>query len=272
MTENSHKRPVAVIMGAGGMGLAVARRLGQDHRILLVDINHKRAAQGVAELTASGIDALACSCDVTVQASVQTLAQKITGLGGWNALAHVVGLSPSMGSFEQILNVNLLGAQYVCDELLHAARPGAAAVCISSIAGHSAQADEQLRAMLAAPRVEGWLASMVQALGEAATPERAYQLSKLGLIMMCQREAAHYARHRARLVSLSPGLIDTPMGRREQVKQLRRADLAAQIPLGREGTMAEIADVVAFLVSPAAAYVTGVDLIVDGGLTGFVAR
>ena len=250
------------------MGLAVAHRLGQDHRILLVDIDNDRASRGATELAASGIEARVCACDVTSQTSVQALADKVGELGGWMALAHVVGLSPSMGSFQQILDVNLTGAERVCSELLHTALPGAAAVFISSIAGHSAQADEHLRSLLSTPLRNGWLAGMAQTLGDTASPEQAYQLSKLGLILMCQREATHYARHGARLVSVSPGLIDTPMGRREQTNQPQRAGLAARIPLGREGSMAEIANVVAFLVSPDAAYVTGVDLIVDGGLTG----
>ena len=106
------QRPLAVVIGAGGMGLAVARRLGQVHRILLVDIDKDRAAQAATELAASGIEASACTCDVTSQASVQALADEIAGLGGWTALAHVVGLSPSMGNFQQILEVNLVGARW----------------------------------------------------------------------------------------------------------------------------------------------------------------
>ena len=268
MTDAAHTRPLAVVMGAGGMGYAVAHRLGRQHRIALVDIDPRRAAQAAADLGASGVVVTPLCCDVTVRASVAALADDIAAMGGWTALAHVVGLSPSMGSFAQILEVNLGGAQRVCDELLRAARPGAAAVFISSIAGHTAPAEGHLRSLLASPLADGWLAAMCNALGDDASPATAYQLSKLGLIMMCRREAAAYARLGARLVSVSPGLIDTPMGRREQAQQPQRAGLASRIPLGREGDMAEIADVVAFLVSAGAAYVTGTDLIVDGGLTG----
>ena len=254
------------------MGLALALRLGQDHRILLVDIDKDRATHAAAELAASGIDAIPFYCDVTLRASVNALADEIAVHGGWTALAHVVGLSPSMGNFQQILEVNLAGAHRVCREVLRAARPGAAAVFISSIAGHSAEADDRLRSLLASPLADGWLASMAHALGDTTSPEQAYQLSKLGVILMCRREAANYARRGARLVSVSPGLIDTPMGRLEQANLPQRAELALRIPLEREGTMAEIADVVAFLVSPGAAYITGTDLTVDGGLTGTLKR
>jgi len=266
MVADALEHPIAVVIGAGGMGLAVARRLGQDHRIILADIDETRLAEAVADLGATGLDAQAMRCDITDQASVEALASALGGIGGWTALAHVAGLSPSMGDARRIFEVNLAGAARVCGGLLPAARPGAAAVFISSVAGHSAVAGDRRRSLLAQPLAPDWQQAMAEAFGEAASPALAYQLSKLGMIMLCQREALAYARRGARIVSLSPGLIDTPMGQREAANLPQRAELAARIPLGRQGTMAEIADVVAFLVSPGAGYITGTDLLVDGGV------
>ena len=242
--------PLAVVVGAGGMGMAIARRFGDSFRVLLADRDGAHLDRQLAHLRAEGHDAGGVVCDVVDRDAVGRLAAAADAAGPVHALAHVVGLSPSMADAETILRVNLVGPTLVADAFVHLAGPGTAAVFIASLAGHT----------LVTP------AAVAAAVGAAITPPQAYQLSKAALIRMCARRAAAWGERGARIVSLSPGLIATPMGALEFAAQPEKRHLFSLTPLGREGTMVEIADAVDFLVSNRASFITGTDLLVDGGI------
>lgn len=258
---------LAVIVGAGAMGVAVARRLGGDHAVLLVDRDAALTACEVAALEADGYRAEGWKHDITDAASVAALAARLGERGGWSALVHVAGLSPSGGDARAVLNVNLRGAALVSAALRPLAKAGAAAVFVSSIAGHGVAMPGPVRARLDDPLAEGWLDSIMALLGEGCPPGEAYRLSKHGLNAMCRREAAQWGAVQARIVSVSPGPIDTPMGRRESAAQPQRAGLVGMIPLGREGRMDEVVEAIAFLASTRASFISGTDIVIDGGLT-----
>ena len=250
----------------GGMGMAIARRLGERHRLLLVDRDRDRVVAQAAQLAAEGHDATYCVADVTSSADVTQLAAVTEERGPLAVLAHVVGLSPSMGTFREIVMVDLVGAALVEQAIRPVAAVGTAAVFVSSNAGHR-QVDPRL--LLLAERVRG--AEVVDVLetelGSQATPGLGYVLSKAAVVRMCQRQAAAWGERGARIVSISPGMIATPMGALEFERTPMKHELLARTPLQREGTMLEIADVVEFLTSDRASYITGTDLMVDGGLT-----
>lgn len=259
--------PLAVIVGAGGMGMAVARRLGQSHRILIADRDADHLDRQSAALKVEGYDVATWTCDVTRTDAVGTLARQAAERGPIRTLAHVVGLSPSMGDFRAILSVNLVGAALVADAFLPLMTPRGAAIFISSMAGHL-RSFPDLEPILDAPRAPDFLDRIEQAIGEPPTPSLAYMLSKSTLNRMVRQRTAAWGKAGARIVSLSPGLIATPMGALEFEKQPMKYDLLAATPLGREGTMPEIADAVEFLASDKASFISGIDLLVDGGLTG----
>jgi NAD(P)-dependent dehydrogenase (short-subunit alcohol dehydrogenase family) len=254
-----------VVVGAGGMGMAVARRIGGSHRLLLADRDAVHLDRQLTALGDEGHDANGLVCDVTDRSSVRELAAQARELGHARSLVHVVGLSPSMADGPTILGVNLLGARSVADELFDAMAPGAAAVFVASVAGHGSVPDERLRAALEDP--DGDVVGAVSdALGAPLTPELAYVWSKWAIIEMCRRRAPAWGARGARIVSLSPGMIATPMGAREFEAQPAKRALFELTPLEREGTMLEIADAIEFLVSDRASFITGTDLLVDGGL------
>lgn len=259
--------PLAVIVGAGGMGMAVARRLSQRHRVLLADLDAGRAEVGAETLRAEGGDARGIACDVTDPRAVSALGEAADRLGGFRALVHVAGLSPSMADFRTIVRVNLTGATAVAETFLPRAGAGAAAILIASIAGHAwrpPREAEPLLRELADPALADRLAD---ALGEPqATPQQAYGMSKHGLIAYCRRRAAAWGERGARIVSLSPGMIATPMGALEFERSPAKQQLFQRTPLRREGAILEIADAVEFLASDRASFITGTDLLVDGGL------
>jgi len=258
--------PLAVVVGAGGMGTAVARRLGERFRLLLADRSEEHLGAVVATLCREGFDATGAVCDVTDAGAVQSLADRASRQGPLRVLAHVVGLSPSMGDWRTIMTVNLVGAALVARAMQPLAIPGTAALFISSLAGHRAAPDARIVEQLDQPLEADFMGRLEAALTEPATPRLAYQLSKWALIRMCERLAPAWGRRQARIVSLSPGLIATPMGALEFERQPMKYDLLARTPLGREGTLLEIADAVDFLASDRASFISGTDLRVDGGI------
>ncbi|WP_285017816.1 SDR family oxidoreductase [Novosphingobium sp. fls2-241-R2A-195] len=260
--------PLAVVIGAGGMGLAVARRMAQTHRVLLADIDGEAARAQADSLARDGADVHPLACDVTDTGAVAALSRMAEGLGGFRCLVHVAGLSIAADDFARILAVNLRGPALVATALRPLARPGASAILIASLAAHSARPSPALIEVLAMPAAPDLADRVAGVLGaENATPAAAYALSKVGLLQMARREAADWGRVGARIVSLSPGLIATPMGALAYEKSAGKRAMFAQTPLSREGAMSEIADAVEFLASDRASFISGTDLLVDGGLS-----
>jgi NAD(P)-dependent dehydrogenase (short-subunit alcohol dehydrogenase family) len=258
--------PVAVVVGAGGLGMAIARRLGERNRLLLADRDEQHLEETAASLRRGGHDVTTTRCDVTEPAEVAALASYAASLGPVRTIAHVVGLSPSMGDWRTIMNVDLVGAALIEQAMLGIARAGTAAIFISSLAGHRPPPEATVTALLDDPLSAGFLVALDAALGSNANPGTAYSLAKWALNRRCHRQAAAWGQRGARIASVSPGLIATPMGALEFTQQPAKYDILAKVPLRREGTMLEIADAVEFLASERASYINGVDLLVDGGV------
>lgn len=261
---------LAVVVGAGGMGAAVARALAADYRILLVDIDEERSAAVADEMREAGAHIDTAQCDVTSPGAAMALADRVEREGGMRVLAHVAGLSPTMGNFDSIIRVNLVGPALVSDALLPHAVPGAAAILISSLGAHLCGLDDSILNLLrngaSSPDLPDDLRRSVG--DERADSNLAYQLSKFGLIMLARRRAGDWGARGARILSLSPGMIATPMGAKEFAENAAKRRLFDLSPQKREGTMEEIADVVAFLASDKASFLSGTDILVDGGVAG----
>ncbi|HVV31359.1 MAG TPA: SDR family oxidoreductase [Mycobacteriales bacterium] len=259
-------QPLAVVVGAGGMAMAVARRLGDTYRILLADRDGEHLDRQVAALNTEGHDARGVVCDVVDPAAVAALAREAADAGPVRALAHVVGLSPSLGNGPTVLRVNLVGPTLVADAFVDVMAPGGASVFIASLAGHLVAPTPEVMAALDAPLSPGFVDAVAAAIDGELSSTVAYQLSKAALIRMCQRRAGAWGARGTRIVSLSPGLIATPQGALEFKAQPEKTRLFELSPLPREGTMIEIADAVEFLLSDRASFISGTDLLVDGGL------
>lgn len=264
--------PIAVVIGGGGMGMSTARRLGQSCRIVLASMSKVRNVERQRALFEDGIDAVAVECDITSPASVAELAEFVAARGPLRTLAHVAGMSPSMGSWREIMSLNLIGAALVERAMLRLATRGTAAIFVSSLAAHRlASPDPAAVEVLDDPLAADFF-DRLEGLVPEHTPLAAYGLSKFALNRMCRRRAVAWGRRGARIVSMSPGMIATPMGAVEFAGGSReiKLKLLEQSPLGREGTMVETADAIEFLASDRASFITGVDLLVDGGVSAAI--
>jgi NAD(P)-dependent dehydrogenase (short-subunit alcohol dehydrogenase family) len=261
---------VAVVTGGGGdMGLACARRLGaRGLRLCLAEFAPERLARARAELEKAGHEVTGVPCDVSDPQAIGRLARTAAGLGEIGALVHTAGLSPTMADGRRIVEVNLIGTALLVEAFLPLARRGTAAVLIASQAGHFSRnaRTPQLDALLDAPLRPGFLEALGQ-LHPTYLGLAAYGVSKYGVLRLAIRESVRWGARGARIVSLSPGIIDTGMGRQEYAAQPLMKTLVERTPLGRQGTAQEIASAVDFLCSDDASFITGTDLLVDGGAT-----
>lgn len=265
-------RRVSVITGAGGdMGLAVARRLQAEGELLLLlerdEDRLARAAEQLAGTSARPPETLVC--DLTDPAALGEAARRAEALGSLRALVHTAGLSPTMGSGERIYAVNLVATARLLQAFLPLSQTGSAAVLVASQAGHFARggAGPALLEVLDAPLAPDLIPKLRTLDPDLFDPRAAYGYSKLGVIRLAVRAAPAWGARGARIVSLSPGIVDTGMGRQEYAAQPLMKTMVERTPLGRMGDAAEIAAVAAFLVSDAASFITGTDLLVDGGST-----
>jgi len=239
------------------MGASVAAALAGRRPLLLVDRDGPSVERIAADL---GEGATALTCDITDPSQVEQLVRKVPALG---SLVVTAGLSPTMADGERIFDVNLVGTARVLHELDPVVGDATAAVCFASIAGHMQPASEAVLAALDDPLAPG-LAERLRAAGIDPTESQlAYGLSKHGVIRLVRRNAVSWAQRGARILSLSPGIIDTPMGRQELEQQPVMQPMIDLV--GRMARPEELASVAAFLVSDGASFMNGCDVLVDGG-------
>ena len=264
MSETASTSTRRVVIGAAsGMGAAVADQWaaisGPDDRLLLVD----RSEAAVAAL-ASRLGAEFGVCDVTSSAAVAALAAQV---GAFDAAILTAGLSPTMGTGRAIVEVNLAGTARVAEALLPQVRPDGALVLFASTAGHMVELSG-LDSVLDEPLSEDLFERLREADPSVDDPAMAYMTSKYGVLRYVRRQAAVWGARGARIVSVSPGIIETPMGAQEFKAQPLMKDIVEQTPIRRVGRAEEVAAVACFLASPSASFVSGCDVLVDGGFMG----
>ncbi len=266
-------RTVGLVTGAGrGMGRACAERLARTVDSLVVVDRDDTTLRSAANELGGGAEIVPMVFDVADRGAVGLL-PRIREHGSLRAVAHAAGVSPTMATSRTILDVDLVGTALLIDALTPLVTTGTAALCFASMAPYLvlAHVDPKADAVLDDPLMPSFVADLERAVGPTIEdPGVAYSWAKRGVQRLVRRVAVPWGKQGGRICSVSPGMIDTPQGRQEAAAQPAMAELRAQTPLRREGTAEEIAEVVAFLLSESASFITGTDLLVDGGVCASV--
>ncbi|NUU21566.1 MAG: SDR family oxidoreductase [Streptomycetaceae bacterium] len=268
---------VGIATGAGrGMGLACARRLtGMVDRLLLVDRDAATVAAAADELKGAGADVEPFVLDVTDRDGLARLAARVAETGTLRAVAHAAGISPTMADWRRILTVDLVGTALLSEVLRPLSGDGTATVHFASMSARFLGPDPNpaADAVLDEPLAADFLDRLRDAVGPALEdPGTAYSWAKRGVVRFVRHEAVRVGPLGARVCAVSPGVIDTPQGRQEAAQHASMQAMVARTPLGREGRPGELAAAVAFMLSDDASFLTGVDLLVDGGVCAALDR
>ena len=255
------------------MGVVTAEIVGQDHTVVLADVRQDRLDKAVVTLKGVGIDATPVHCDVTDRAAVERLFGVASGLGRLASVINTAGVSPSMGDAEYVTRTNALGTFNV-NEVFHAhAGEGAAIVNVASMASYL-MPEAMLPTQhfdLAFTDEERFIAELVAAceIGpEEIRSGLAYGISKNFVRWYCTSQAERFTARGLRIVSVSPGSVDDEMGRLEA--DAGAGAIVANAAVPRWGTTREMAELFAFCASDRAGYLTGTDILNDGGVVASV--
>jgi NAD(P)-dependent dehydrogenase (short-subunit alcohol dehydrogenase family) len=261
---------VIVVIGAGQIGLAIARRVSAGKHVVLADLHEGNAAAAAEVLANAGFDVSFTAVDVSSRESVRALIQTAAPFGDVTGVIHAAGVSPSQATPEVILAVDLYGTALVLEEFGNVIAPGGSGVVIASQSGHRLGAlTAQQDASLAATPADELLALPVLAPDQVTDSLHAYQLAKRANSLRVMAEAVRWGKRGARLNTISPGIVITPLARDELTgprgEGYRR--MIALCPAGRAGTPDEVGTVGALLMGPEGAFITGSDFLMDGGVT-----
>lgn len=263
-------RHVSVVTGGSGdVGMATAKILGAEHLIVLSGVRQDRLRAAVTELERCGIECKAAICDVTDRTSVSRLVDVAAELGPVASVIHTAGVSPSMHTPEKILRINAIGTVNVNESFYRVAGDGFAIVNVASMAAHMLPglwlpARHFSHALDDQDRFLRKLRSTYRIAPNKYRAGIAYMLSKSFSVWYSASQAARFGSKGARILSVSPGSIDSEMGRLEE--PTGSADMLRYSALGRLAKPDEIAEVLAFCADAKSSYLTGVDILCDGGV------
>jgi NAD(P)-dependent dehydrogenase (short-subunit alcohol dehydrogenase family) len=261
---------VNVVIGAGSIGQAIARRVSAGKHVLLADIRQENADAAAKTLTDAGFTVTTAVVDVTSRTSVHALVELATSLGNISGVIHAAGVSPSQAPVEVILKVDLYGTALVLEEFGNVIAAGGAGIVIASQSGHrlGPLTTDQNSALATTPTEELLNLPMLQP-GQVKDPLHAYQISKRGNSLRVMAEAVRWGKRGARVNTISPGIIITPLAN-DELKGPRGPGYRRMLEIsaaGRAGTPDEVGTVGALLMGPDGAFITGSDFLMDGGVT-----
>ncbi len=261
---------VLVVIGAGQIGQAVARRVGVGKHVLLADMRADNANAAAEVMGNAGYEVSVATVDASSREAVHALVETATGLGDVTGLIHAAGVSPSQASPATILKVDLYGTALVLEEFGNVIARSGAGVVIASQSGHRLPplTVEQNKALATTP-VEELLRLPFLQLDQVTDSLHAYQIAKRANSLRVMAEAVRWGKRGARINAISPGIIITPLAK-DELTGLRGAGYRRMIEVsaaGRAGTPDEVGNVGALLMGPDGGFITGSDILMDGGVT-----
>lgn len=261
---------VIVVIGSGSIGQAIARRVGVGKHVILADRREENAHAAAKTLRDAGFNVSTTAVDIASRTSIHALVESATAIGAITGVVQAAGVSPSQATPETILRVDLYGTAVILEAFGDVIAKGGSAIVIASQSGHRLPAltPEQNTALATTPADELLALPMLQS-DQIKDSLHAYQVSKRGNSLRVMAEAVRWGKRGARVNTISPGIVMTPLANDELTGPRgegyrRMIDLS---PIGRAGTPDEVGTVAALLMGGDGTFITGSDVLMDGGVT-----
>ena len=261
-------KEVSVLVGAGSIGLAIIRRVSAGKHVVLADYSIENAERAAKVLEDAGFECSVVRCDLASKGDILNLVDFATSQGTVKYLVNAAGVSPSQAPVEQILRVDLYGTSVLLEEFGKVIAEGGSGVVISSQSGHRLPAlpQEQNEELAMTPCDELLQLPFIQSITDTL---KAYQYSKRCNVLRVMYEATRWGKRGATINSISPGIIITPLANDELHGPRKEGYLKmiAASPAKRAGTPDEVGDLAEFLMSSRGRFISGADILIDGGTT-----
>lgn len=264
--DRNENKEVIALLGAGSMGTAIVKRIATGKKILLGDISEKNLKAVSDSFKYGGYDVETCIVNALDKTSVEAFAQKAASLGNVMYFIDTAGASPNQASPDHILNLDMVGTGYAVDAFGKVMAKGGSGLLISSQAGYMLRLPDEVELEILSTPTEK-LREIEYIKNTAKDSGLAYMIAKRVNHLQAQRAAATaWKERRARINSMSPGVIVTPLAYDEfaAIGELYQRMIDASAAM-RTGTSEEIADAARFLLQDAT-FITGIDLLIDGGV------
>ena len=261
-------KEVSVLVGAGSIGQAIIRRVSAGKHVVLADYSIENAERAAKTLEDAGFECSTVHCDLASKEDIINLVNFATSRGAVKYLVNAAGVSPSQAPVEQILRVDLYGTSVLLEEFGKVIADGGSGIVISSQSVHRLPAlpQEQNEALAMTPCDELLQLPFIQSITDTL---KAYQYSKRCNVLRVMYEATRWGKRGATINSISPGIIITPLANDELHGPRKEGYLKmiASSPAKRAGTPDEVGDLAEFLMSSRGRFISGADILIDGGTT-----
>ena len=260
-----NQKDLIVITGAaGGIGQSCARTF-KNQPLILTDYSQELVDEAVEKLHKEGFDVSGIACDITDKNDIQKLTKFVAEKGSLKAFIHTAGVSGTVTDLKKLYTIDLVATDLLVDAFYEIAEKNSVAVLLSSMMAHTIPPNEPYDEALANPQN----AASFDVVSQAAqnNSDTMSNFVKRGVQLLCHKNVGKWGEKGARIVTVSPGVIETPMALKAAQEHPERMEMIKKAtPLQRNGQPEDIADVVYFLTSDAARFITGTDILVDGGV------
>ncbi|HNP18789.1 MAG TPA: SDR family oxidoreductase [Fulvivirga sp.] len=255
---------IVITGGAGGIGMACAENF-KDEELIITDYSQEIVDSAVKKLTNKGFRATGFACDITDKNAVNKLVKFVADSGSLKALIHTAGVSGTVQDLKKVYTIDLVGTEILIDAFFELAVENTVAVLFSSMMAHTVPTNEKYDTALQNPQAAGSFETVSQFVNNSS--DTMYNFAKRGVILLSHKNVDRWGAKGARIVTISPGVIETEMALKAAKEHPERMQMIKEAtPLKRNGTPKDVVDAVKFLASDAARFITGTDLLVDGGV------
>lgn len=260
----TEKQLVVISGGAGGIGQACARAF-KNHAIILTDYSQEMVDKTVASFSKEGYDVKGIACDITDKKDIEKLIQFVGENGSFKALVHTAGVSGTVKDIRKVYDIDLVATELLVDAFYEVAEKESVAILLSSMMAHVIPSNPEYDEALANPQASDSFEIVNRFVKNDS--DSMYNFAKRGVQLLTLKNANKWGAKGARIVTVSPGVIETPMALKAAQEHPERMEKIKQAtPLKRNGQAEDVADVVYFLASDAARFITSTDILVDGGV------